>query len=159
MSLRVDELIAALRLQAHPEGGFYRQIFKSAASVAPDDGRGTRSALTAIYFLLPQGHHSRWHRVRSDEIWTHLEGEPLELIVFDGDSVREQRLGAFEKGAEPVCIVPRGMWQAAKAADGDALVACFVAPGFEFDDFTLMSDDDDAKRTLSGVGSHWLSLV
>jgi predicted cupin superfamily sugar epimerase len=64
MHPRAAELIAALDLRPHPEGGFYRQIFRSAVQVTPMDRRGSRAALTTIYFLLPEGSFSRWHRVR-----------------------------------------------------------------------------------------------
>ena len=71
---RAQELIRALRLQPHPEGGHYREIHRSMLSVRPEDGRRTRSALTLIYFLLDASGHSRWHRVTSDETWQHVEG-------------------------------------------------------------------------------------
>ena len=87
MVSRAEELIETLALVPHPEGGFYRQVYKSSQTVQPRDDRDVRSALTAIYFLLPSGEQSRWHRVRSDEIWTHLEGSPVTLHLFDGTIV------------------------------------------------------------------------
>src|ERR1700682_3626664 len=87
MVSRAAELIETLALVPHPEGGFYRQVYRSPHLVQPHDDRDVRSALTAIYFLLPRGHRSRWHRVRSDEIWTHLEGQPVTLHLFDGVEV------------------------------------------------------------------------
>jgi len=80
MHPRAAELIAVLPLQPHPEGGFYRQIFRSPVQVTPMDGRGTRAALTTIYFVLPEGSFSRWHQVASDEVWHLYEGGPLELL-------------------------------------------------------------------------------
>ena len=73
---RVRQLIETLELQPHPEGGWYREVFRSTAHVTPADGRPARSAMTSIYFLLEAGQHSRWHRVVSDEVWVHLEGTP-----------------------------------------------------------------------------------
>src|SRR5580765_8844244 len=107
MVSRAEELIASLALTPHPEGGYYRQVYKSPASVDPRDGREPRSALTAIYFLLPRGQISRWHRVRSDEIWTHLEGEPVRLHLFDGTS-------ASSVIVERIHAVPAHVWQAAE---------------------------------------------
>lgn len=127
MDSRAEELIATLGLEPHPEGGFYRQVFKSPHLVDPRDGRPLRSALTAIYFLLPRGHVSRRHRVRSDEIWTHLEGAPVRLLFDDGTSVVVERMH----------VVPANVWQAAEPTGDYALVACFVAPGFEFEDFEM----------------------
>ena len=80
MHPRAAELIAALDLRPHPEGGFYRQIFRSAMQVSPMDGRSPRAALTTIYFLLTEGSFSRWHQVASDEVWHLYEGGPLELL-------------------------------------------------------------------------------
>lgn len=76
---RAADLVTALGLQPHPEGGRFREIYRSAAAVDPRDGRPVRSAVTAIYYLLVAGEMSRWHRVRSDEVWHFLEGDPLEL--------------------------------------------------------------------------------
>lgn len=80
---RARELIETLKLQPHPEGGWYGEVFRSASSVTPADGRAPRSALTSIYYLLEAGQHSRWHRVLSDEVWVHLEGVPLALWTCD----------------------------------------------------------------------------
>lgn len=77
--MRAQELISQLGLQPHPEGGHFREFFRSPHGVMPDDGRPRRSALTSIDFLLQQGEFSAWHRVRSDEVWHLLEGGPLRL--------------------------------------------------------------------------------
>jgi len=76
---RAKTLIAELDLIAHPEGGYYGEIHRSDTTVLPADGRGQRPALTTIYFLLPGGAVSRWHRVQSDEVWHFYEGSPLDL--------------------------------------------------------------------------------
>jgi predicted cupin superfamily sugar epimerase len=141
MVSRAAELIETLDLEPHPEGGFYRQVYRSPHSVQPDDGRDTRIALTAIYFLLPAGEKSRWHRVRSDEIWTHLEGSPVMLHLFDGTS-------ASSIIVDRMHVVPANIWQAAEPSGDYALVACFVAPGFEFSDFSMMSDEPGAIAQL-----------
>jgi predicted cupin superfamily sugar epimerase len=145
---RAQELIASLGLEPHPEGGFYRQVFKSPRVV-----NGNRSAVTAIYFLLPRDQISRWHRVTSDEIWVHIEGGGVTLHMFDGATTSSRRIGP------EFAIVPAGVWQAAEPVEGFALVACFVAPGFEFDDFTMMSDDRDAVARLESVDARLTSLL
>ena len=142
---RVAELIATLGLQPHPEGGYYREVFRSAQEVAPADGRGARAALTTIYFLLPPGAHSRWHRVASDEVWHLYEGGPLTLLQLDADAdgTSLDRIALGRDGARgevPVHVVPAHAWQAAQAGDAYALVGCTVGPGFTFDDFDLLSD-------------------
>src|SRR6185295_19426161 len=80
---RAAELISALGLEPHPEGGFYREVHRSASRVTTGDARGERAALTTIYFLLPAGSQSRWHQVDSDEVWHFYEGDPLALLEMD----------------------------------------------------------------------------
>jgi len=149
---RVVELIRTLQLAPHPEGGHYREIWRSADAVAPTDGRGSRAALTSIYFLLPAGARSRWHRVRSDEIWHHYEGGPLELLLVPPDHLRleRRRLGPLnaDEDQAPVHGVPAGFWQAARSLGDYTLVGCTVAPGFDFTDFELLGDRPEAAEAL-----------
>src|SRR5262245_13759982 len=147
---RVDELIRVLGLVPHPEGGFYREIWRSPLGVEPADGRGARAALTSIYFLLPAGAISRWHRVRSDEIWHHYEGAPLELLLVPPDEFRleRRRLGPLGEGQGPVLPVPAAWWQAARSLGDYTLVGCTVAPGFEFSDFEMLSDQSHGAAEL-----------
>ncbi|HEU4926053.1 MAG TPA: cupin domain-containing protein, partial [Vicinamibacterales bacterium] len=127
---RVADLIDALNLTPHPEGGYFREVYRSAARVQPADGRDARLALTTIYFLLVAGQVSRWHRVASDEVWHYYEGDPLELLVADAgfDVVSRRRLGPVGNGIEPVHVVVAGEWQAARPAGGYTLVGCTVGP-------------------------------
>jgi predicted cupin superfamily sugar epimerase len=99
MHPRAAELIAELRLQPHPEGGFYREIFRSRTPVTPADGRGSRASLTTIHFLLTSETVSRWHRVSSDEVWNLYEGGPLELLELDVAARQLTRhvLGALDR--------------------------------------------------------------
>lgn len=143
--------IKDLALEPHPEGGHYRQVFKSQRRVNDD----TRSALTAIYFVLQKGECSRWHRVQSDEIWVHLDGAALSFFTFDGSTVRTAELS----GSTHMQIVEAGVWQAAEALEGDALFGCFVAPGFEFEDFALMSEDETSRANLEAIDAALSRLV
>ena len=145
MHPRAEELVRRLELQPHPEGGFYREIFRSARRVQPFDARPTRHALTLIYFLLADGGASRWHRVASDEAWTWVEGDALELHRLDAalTSLSAHRLGSVADGAEPAAVIAAGEWQAARTTGAYTLVTCAVGPGFDFADFRMMSDDED----------------
>ena len=142
---RTRQLIEQLQLQPHPEGGWYREVFRSAGQVMPQDGRPARSALTSIYFLLETAQHSRWHRVLSDEVWVHLEGAPLELWTWDAADSRLHGavLGPVSAATIPQHVIAAGLWQAARASAGDGagytLVACMVGPGFDFADFRMMA--------------------
>src|SRR4029077_10281602 len=121
---RAAELIATLDLKPHPEGGFYEEIYRSALRVQPEDERGERAALTTIYFLLPGGSVSRWHRVSSDEVWHLYEGGPLELLEMDSElrDVERHILGAVAPDRRPVHTVAANRWQAARALGDYALV-------------------------------------
>jgi predicted cupin superfamily sugar epimerase len=141
---RAAELIATLDLQPHPEGGFYRRIFESADRVTPADDRGVRAAITTTYFLLTADIFSRWHRVRSDEVWHLYEGGPLELfeLDFSSRSLEKHILGPVDGEHAPVHVIPAGRWQAARSLGDYALMGCTVGPGFDFADFNLLADDD-----------------
>ena len=150
MDSRAADLIRGLGLTPHPEGGYYREIYRSAARVQPLDGRTDRLALTTIYFLLVAGQVSRWHRVGSDEVWHHYEGGPLELLVADagfGD-VSRRRLGPVADKTQPVQVVVAGEWQAARPIGAYTLVGCTVGPGFEFSDFQMLDALPDEAATL-----------
>jgi predicted cupin superfamily sugar epimerase len=155
MHPRAADLITKLDLRPHPEGGFYRELFRSGSRVTPDDGRGDRTALTTIYFLLPDGAHSRWHRVMSDEVWHFYEGAPLELLELSpsGDRLTRHRLASpSDAGGAPVHAVAAGHWQAARPLDGYSLVGCTVAPGFDFADFSMLAD---VRELAALVRTRW----
>ena len=147
---RVAELIRRLRLVPHPEGGYYRETWRGGSRVTPDDGRGSRASMTSIYFMLPAGTISRWHRVGSDEVWHHYEGAPLELLLIPPDEYRleRRRLGELGDDQEPVRTVPATWWQAARTLGEYTLVGCTVGPGFEFDDFELLSGQSQTADAI-----------
>lgn len=142
MHPRAQELIEALQLQAHPEGGYYRRLFESPQRAA--DGRLCSSS---IVFLLPAGAVSRWHRVDADELWHFYEGAPLQLLIAEQpDAVRHERLGPVAAKQLPQRAVVANAWQAARSLGDFTLVGCTVAPGFDFAGFRLLSDDAQAQR-------------
>jgi predicted cupin superfamily sugar epimerase len=153
---RAASLIHQLGLIAHPEGGYYGEVYRSAAIVEPLDGRGPRSALTTIYFLLPQGTISRWHRVRSDEIWHFYEGAPLHLWVSSPERAEIERLCLGPLGAtqQPVRSIAAGWWQAARSSGEYTLVGCTVGPGFDYRDFSLAAELPDAPALLRRAPEH-----
>jgi len=136
----------------HPEGGHFREVYRSVSSVAPGDDRVRRAALTTIYFLLQSDEHSALHRVRSDEAWHFYEGDPLHLVWWDAASNVIERCTLGEVGgpgdARPVAVVPAGWWQAARTTGAYTLVGCTVGPGFDYADFTLMREDVQATQAL-----------
>lgn len=133
-ALSAAEVAERLAMQPHPEGGFYVETFRDTATDA--DGRALS---TAIYFLLPEGMVSAWHRVDAVEIWHWYAGAPLELSLSEeGEGVTTILLGPdIAAGARPQGIVPRHCWQSARSLGSWTLVGCTVAPGFEFSGFEM----------------------
>jgi hypothetical protein len=150
MDARASHLVERLGLAPHPEGGYYRQIYRSATSVQPADGRPVRPSLTTIYFLLAAGDVSRWHRVASDEVWHHYEGNALELFEADGDFVGITRhvLGRVDDHRQPVHVIAAGRWQAARSTGAYTLVGCSVGPGFDFADFEMLDQRPDSAEAF-----------
>lgn len=128
-----QDLIAALKLERHPEGGWYIQTYRDPLGV---DGRAHS---TAIFYLLEGGDRSHWHRVDAVEIWHHYAGAPLELrLSDDGNTMRTLTLGPdVLAGQTPQGIVRKDEWQSARSLGDWTLVGCTVAPGFEFSGFTM----------------------
>lgn len=126
------DIIHALALAPHPEGGHYRETFRDPRVI---DGC---AASTSIYFLLARGERSHWHRIDAVEIWHYYAGAALKLEVADGAKEEIVRLGADINGGEvPQFTVPARAWQAAESFGDWTLVGCTVAPGFFFDGFEL----------------------
>lgn len=146
----VHSLIASLELQPHPEGGWYREVFRSddrfPPSALPERYLGSRPYMTSIYFLLRPGEVSRFHRLRSDEVWHFYDGTPLTLHqLYPDGSYASVLLGRDpRKGERFAAAVPRGVWMAAEGprARSYSLVGCTVAPGFDFGDFELALPDE-----------------
>jgi predicted cupin superfamily sugar epimerase len=146
MNERARDLIQSLGLIRHPEGGYFREVYRSPREVtAVQDGR-RRSALTTIHYLLPEGDHSRWHVLGSDELWHHLEGDPLELFLVEPERLSLQRilLGPADEGETRVQDVPAGHWQAARSTGAYTLVGCTMGPGFDPADHRFLGDDPEA---------------
>lgn len=160
MNPRAEELIRLLALEPHPEGGYYRETWRSTVRVTTGQGP-SRSALTTIYFLLAAGSFSAWHRVRSDEVWHWYEGEPLELLFAPPDLgiVQQRILGPVGEGVEPIITVPADWWQAARPLGAFSLCGCTVAPGFEFEDFAFLRDHAAERDALRITSPELVSLL
>jgi predicted cupin superfamily sugar epimerase len=130
-------VIRQFNLEPHPEGGWFREIFRSPHRVLSGDVE--RSALTVIHYLLSEGMHSAWHRVDADEVWIFSDGDPIEQLVASPDfsTVIKRRL----IDVTPVSVVPAGWWQAAYTRGEWALVQCAVGPGFEYTGFELAREN------------------
>jgi predicted cupin superfamily sugar epimerase len=145
---RAQQWIEALNLQAHPEGGFYRETYRSSQTVS-DNSNIIRNLATSIYFLLPGGAVSHLHRLTSDEIWYYHAGNSLSLFMIAPSGKAEIKIlgNQVEKGEELQIVVPAGYIFGATCNDPDGytLMACVVAPGFDFRDFEMPQRADLLK--------------
>jgi len=153
------ELIARLKLEPHPEGGWYREVHRSGELLQTP--RGPRAALTSIYFLLERGQCSRWHVVTSDEVWHHAGGDPLELLVYRPASgeLRRQVIGSPGLGLDSIAVVAAGEWQAARSQGDWSLMGCDVAPGFDFEDFSFVASLPDHRAAFSATLTNYSELL
>lgn len=147
MSYRIQELVEKLGLSPHPEGGFYKETYRSKEEIPKKalypGFSGDRSYATAIYFLLTAGNFSAWHKINSDEGWHFYEGDGLRVHMLSPKGEYSYfDLGLdLASGQQPQFYVPRGYYFASEVLDGGAyaLVGCTVAPGFDFSEFELPS--------------------
>ena len=144
-----SEIIQRLKLIPHPEGGFYRETYRSELFIEEGvfpEFRGGRHCSTSIYYMLTSESFSSFHRIRQDEIWHFYTGDPVLIhMLTDTGSLQTLRLGNdLKNGALPQQMVPANTWFAAELEPelGFSLVGCTVAPGFDFKDFEMGRRDD-----------------
>lgn len=136
--------IDKLSLQEHPEGGYFRETYRS--KVQFETERGMRSASSAIYYLLKRGQITAFHRIKSDEMWHFYVGSPLAIHVIDSGELITVRIGNGPDKKESLQVMVRaGCWFAAASTGQYSLVGCTVAPGFDFADWEIGRRDDMIK--------------
>ena len=158
INTEAEQLIERYGMEEHPEGGFYSVVYESDERIReealPGRYNGSRGFASAIYYLLRRGEKSVFHRLKSDELWFHLHGGPLEIYLLSEnksgniDSLEQIKLGSQLNNDQQLhTLVPRGKWLAARPASGVEflLVSCVVMPGFEFADFE-MADPEFLSR-------------
>ncbi len=142
---RIQEIINALDLKPHPEGGYYKETYRSEGIIKTDNlnanYNGNRNYSTCIYFLLTSDNFSAFHKINQDEIWHFYEGSSILLHTISEKGKHEEFIigNDITHGENPQLIVPGNHWFAASIIEKDAyaLVGCTVAPGFDFSDFIL----------------------
>ena len=146
------DIVRALDLGPHPEGGYYRETYRAVELVMTP--RGPRAASSAVLFLVTGDHPSRFHRLANDELWLYHGGSRLELLTLLPDGRAESTIlagaGLLVRDEEltPQATVPGGAWQAARVVPGEGvdwtLVSCIVTPAFDFEDFELADPEEIA---------------
>ncbi|MCK8522078.1 cupin domain-containing protein [Aquimarina sp. D1M17] len=145
MSLEISEIVEKLALTPHPEGGFYKETYRSKETISQEElypnFEGSRNYSTGIYFLLTSDNFSAFHRIKQDEMWHFYMGSPLFVhVIYQDGTYKRYTLGTdFYNMQMPQLVVPAGCWFASSVKHNEAysLVGCTVAPGFDFDDFEL----------------------
>lgn len=153
MNQQAEQIIRQYQLEKHPEGGYFREMYRSSGTINADCVPGLqaeRNMATSIYFLLHDDAVSAFHRLRSDEIWYHHAGDPVVVHMFTpegeyGQHVLDKPMGGQ---GEPQLIIPAGTIFGAEIINpgGYCLMGCMVAPGFHFDDFELMERETLLKN-------------
>ena len=145
----IEKIVSQLDLEPHPEGGYYRETYRSDGLIAkaalPDYYTAARNYATCIYFLLTSDNFSAFHRIKQDEIWHFYSGSPITIHVIDKlGNYQKHSLGSeIENGILPQLVVKGGDWFASEVETKDSygLAGCTVSPGFDFDDFEMADRD------------------
>lgn len=132
-TLSAAQVVEALGLQPHPEGGYFLEVFRH------DPGDGSRAAMTSIYYMPPPDAPSRWRKIDVDEVWSFHAGAPLTLSISrDSRTIETHRLGTdFAAGEKPQAIVPKDAWARTESHGGWSLVGGTCAPGFLYEGFQM----------------------
>lgn len=136
--------VGNLELLAHPEGGYFKEVYRSENKFSPKEFTGERSYSTSIYFLIETGNVSHFHSIKSDEIWYYHAGDPLTVfVIHPNGELEELQIGPnIEKGEVLQAVVPAGTIFGSKSSGEYSLVGCMVSPGFDFQDFTLFKTSE-----------------
>jgi len=140
--------IKHLNLISHPEGGYYKEVYRSDEGITTDSLPGRfpndRVFSTSIYFLLEKGDFSAFHRIKSDEVWHFYDGDPVSIYVIDNNGkLIIHKLGLSpDIGIVPQVTIPANLWFASESTGAFSLVGCTVSPGFDFNDFEMGDKDN-----------------
>jgi len=156
MKIEFEKYVDELGLQPHPEGGWYREVYRSNETHPFGDGDfpSGRNICTAIYFMIAKGNFSAFHKIKSDETWHFYAGDPLEVVEIDtAGNLKKTLIGNdIAKGNVFQYTVPAGAWFASRVYSGGdfSLVGCTVAPGFDFRDFEMA----EREKLIGDFPSH-----
>jgi len=164
----IDHIIKELKLESHPEGGYFKETYRSLGTINEENleagYEGKRNYSTCIYFLLTSDNFSAFHRIKQDEIWHFYDGSPIRLHILTALGIHSAHIIGrdFKNGETPQIVVPGGCWFAAEVINKNSysLVGCTVSPGFNFKDFELKSRNElvslfpDKEELISKLTHH-----
>ncbi len=136
--------IEQLQLSAHPEGGYYKEVYRSSRAFTPTEIGQERNYATSIYFLIEAGNVSHFHSIEQDELWYYHAGDPLSVFILSEEgALSEIKIGPdIEQGQTLQAVIPAGAIFGSKSSGAYSLVSCMVSPGFDFDDFKLYTQSE-----------------
>jgi len=152
--------INSLNLLPHPEGGYYKETYRSLGEIKdntlPNRFNGSRAYSTAIYFLLEKGNFSAFHRIKSDELWHFYDGDPIAIhVITNNGTLTTHMLGKQpHKGYFPQIVIPANTWFASESIGNFSLAGCTVSPGFDFKDFEMAD-----RNTLIGLHEEHSNII
>lgn len=149
MNNSAEYWIKKLGLEKHPEGGWFKEVYRSEDLIAenclPEDFTGPRNYSTSIYYLLEGDDFSAFHRIKSDEMWHYYAGNsPIEILSIVNQKIHSELLGNQpDENQRFQLVVPKNTWFAARLPEtkGFALVGCTVSPGFYYEDFEMAENE------------------
>ena len=140
--------IDTLALEPHPEGGYYREVYRSSGSFTPNEIGAERTYATSIYFLIERDNVSHFHSIKQDELWFYHAGAALSVYAISSSGALDEMVIGREtnKGQVLQAVIPAGAIFGSKSTGDYSLVSCVVAPGFDFRDFILYPKKDLMER-------------
>ena len=161
MDERAEKIIKELDLSPHPEGGYFKETYRSENKLKSPNNGEIRNAVTDIYFLLVFKQISRFHKVLHDEIWHFYEGDPIELVEIQNNSHEISRviLGDKNNILNYKHCIKGSNWQAAYSLGKYSLVGCTVAPGFDFSDFEFLRENKTLCSQIIKIAPELKKLI
>ena len=154
-----ETIIEKLNLSEHPEGGYFRQTYKSGFIIQPQKESYKRSSVTHIYYFLSKGMHSIFHKVKHDEIWNLYDGEGVKLYIFNHKNNKVEEHILSKQDFEFHAVVRGDLWQAAEPVGDYVLAGCTVAPGWELEDEEYLSDHPEVIEKLGKLRPDLMRLI
>lgn len=137
------ELITALDLEQHVEGGYFRRTFQSDRHPMVATERGQRYLMTSIYYLLTQDSPiGYFHFNQSDIVHYYHLGDAIEYsLIFPDGTLQTVVMGSDVVAGQCLQLhVPGGIWKASQIIDrseGYGLISEAVSPGFDYADMEM----------------------
>jgi uncharacterized protein len=135
-----NEIKSMLGLERHPTCGFVAETYWSSLQIPegalPHAYESARPYASALYFLVTPDARIVMHRIRSDQLYHHYLGDPLEVLMLypDGSGAIVTVGPDLRGGMRPQLLVSANTFHASHLLPGEvgyALLANTEWPGVE----------------------------